>query len=305
MILNIFLLLLGLLILIKSSSITIDRAVKLSKLSGISQLAIGFIFIAVITSLPELSIGIISSLQGNGILSMGNLIGANISNLTLVLGSIAFIGFNLGKIYSRQIEQSVIITTAIAIFLIILGNAGFIFGIFCLAIFYIFSSSIAKVAIEVEVEGIKSLEIIKAVFHLLLAISFVIIAAYIVTNSSIALAESLGITESVIGATILAIGTTLPELSVSLAAARKRNISLAIGNIVGSMITNLTLILGVVSLINPIVFGHDIITALSFLIAVNLIFLLLAHRMKFGIREGVALLSIFILYLIIILGLMT
>jgi cation:H+ antiporter len=287
---------------VKSSSITIDNAVKLSNLSGISQMAIGFIFIAVATSLPELSIGIISSLQGNGILSFGNLIGANISNLTLVLGAIALVGFNLGRIYSVQIEQSIIITTAIAIFLIVLGRSDFVFGIFCLAVFYLFSSYIAKVAVEVEVKGLKSIEIIKAIFKLLLSISLVIISAYIITNSSIALADSLGIAESVVGATILAIGTTLPELSVSLAAVRKRNISLAVGNIVGSIVTNLTLIFGIVSVINPIALGHDVTTALYSLIAVNLIFLFLAYRMKFGTREGMFLLSVFILYLIILLS---
>ena len=299
MYLEISFLILGLTVLVRSSNITIDRAAKLSQLSGISQITIGFIFIAVITSLPELSIGIISSFQGEGILSLGNIIGANISNLALVLGLMALIGFNLGKIFSVQIEQGVIVTTIIAVFLLIFGEVNMGFGIFCLIAFYLFSRSIIRKGFVIYAvkKGIATFEIIKAAIHLLLAVILVIISAFVVTDSAIKIANLFGIAESLIGASILAIGTTMPELSINLAAVKKRNISLAIGDIIGSIITNLTLVLGVIAIINPIVFGSEIVFVLSSLVIINIIFLYLASRMNFGIRQGIFLLSIYAIYL--------
>jgi len=302
MILDILVLLLGIAVLVKSSSITIDKAARLSYLSGISQMVIGFIFIAVATSLPEFSIGVISSFEGTGLLSVGNLVGANVSNLMLVFGAMALIGFNLGKKFVTQIEKGIFITTMIAVFLIVLGGANATFGIFCIVIFYLFAKNVMKKGVVSDTEKpiSKTWVIFVTSLQLIIAIGVVVISAYVVTNSSIKIADFFSVSESVIGASILAIGTTLPELSVSVAAVRKKNISLAVGNVIGSIVTNLALILGVVALINPFTLEPGIYPALFMLIAVNVIFFFITKRSKFDISEGLILLSVYIIYLIIL-----
>ena len=295
----------ALIVLAKSSSITIEKAVKLSQLSGINQIAVGFIFIAVATSLPELSIAIISSLQGEGILSVGNLVGANITNIALIIGLASLVGFNLGKIFSARIEQAVIATAVIAFFMLVLGKISLVFGIFCVVLFYLFLSSVMKDGFVVGNgnDKIKILEKLKAAIYLLLAVSVVVISAFVVTDSAVKLSRILGIAESLIGATVVAMGTTLPELSVGIAAIRKRNISILVGDLVGSLVTNLTLILGIVAVINPLAIDKGIFAALASFIAISLVFLLLSYRMKFGFREGFILLSLYTIYLIVMFNL--
>ena len=301
MLLEVLFLIAGLVLLVKASDITINRATALSQLSGISQITIGFIFIAIVTSLPELSIGIISSIQGEGTLSLGNLIGADIANLALVFGIMSFIGFNMGKIYSVRLEQALILTAGIAFFIIILGEIGLAFGVFCLLIFYLFSSSVMKEGIVTPPEkGIKTIRIIRAALMLIASVSLVIVSAYIVTTYAIQISISLGIAESVIGATILAIGTTLPELSVNVTAIRKGNISLAIGDLIGSLVTNLTLILGLVAIINPLRIGFDIVFIAFFMMAINALFFAMARQMNFRYKQAIVLLGIYASYLILV-----
>lgn len=301
MLIEVLFLLAGLLLLVKASNITINRAAALSQLSGISQVAIGFIFIAIATSLPELAIGIISSVSGEGILSVGNLIGADIANLALVFGIMCFLGFNIGRIYSVRIEQALILTAGIGLFIIILGQIGIAFGVFCLLLFYLFSSSVMKEGVVTPTEeGIKTIKIVEAAGMLLVSVSLVIISAYIVTTYAIQISMYLGVAESIIGATILAIGTTLPELSVNVSAIRKGNISLAIGDLIGSLVTNLTLILGLVAIINPLTIGYNIVFIAFFMIVTNILFFAMAKRMNFGYKQGIALLGIYATYLILV-----
>lgn len=302
MILEVLLLLIGIVILVNFSNVTINRAARLSHLTGISQMAIGFIFVAVATSLPELSIGIVSSLKGTGLLSVGNLIGANVSNLLLVLGICSLFSLNMGKILRPQIELGIFMTSIIAAFLLMLGGADFIFGMFCLSIFFLFTSNIMKEGFVSDTERpfVKTWPIIVASFQLIVSVSAVILGAYIVTDSSIKIAGLFGVSESIIGATILAMGTTLPELSVCLAAVRKRNIPLAIGNIVGSIVTNMGLVFGIVVLLNPFVLDTGIYTALCMLLAANILIFILSIRMNFGIKHGLVLLSAYVIYLVVV-----
>ena len=184
--------------------------------------------------------------------------------------------------------------------MLILGNIYLDFGIFCLILFYLFSESVMKKGFvpSSEKKGIKSFEIAKATLQLIIAVSVVILSAYLVTHCAIELAKIVGIAESLLGASIIAIGTTMPELSINLSAIRKRNISLAIGDIIGSIITNMTLILGIVAMINPVTLGPNILFLLLTLIIINMIFILMANRMKFGIKEGIFLLSVYSIYIL-------
>ena len=288
----------ALLVLVKSSNATINSAVRFSALTGISQLALGFILISVATSLPEFSIAVLSSLRGEGILSLGNLAGANIANLTLIFGLMSFAGFNLGKIYSVKIDQAIIATSFIALYILVFGVADSTIGLFGIAVFYLFSATVMKEGFAASADaGIKTVETIKSLFYLMVSILIVLLSAHVVTDSAIKLSRLLGIAESVIGATVIAIGTTLPEMSVGIAAIRKGNVSLAVGDTIGSIVANMSLILGAAALLNPIALDFETAAILASLIAVNIIFLLLVYRMDFRRKEGIFLLSLFASYI--------
>ena len=299
MIINIILLFVGLVFLVKFSNFTIKNAVKFSYLTGISNMTIGFIIIAILTSLPEFTIGIISSFKGEGLLSIGNIIGANISNLALILGIVSLVGFHFKKNDAIQTQKILIVTTIIAVFMLILRTVNYVFGIFLLIMFYIFSKALIKDGIKVKerVGGLRSIESAKTLLYLIVSVTFVIVSAKIVTDSSISLAYGIGVAESVIGATILSIGTTMPELSIALAAVRKKNIELAIGDTIGSILANLTLVLGAVTLINPIITGYIEIAGFVMLILINLLFLFLTTQKSFGKNEGILLMATYAVYL--------
>lgn len=297
MLVDFLLLLAGIVVVAKFSSVVADAAVTLSRITGISKTVIGFIFIGLGTSLPELSIGVISSLENHGTLSVGNLLGANITNLTLILGLMAFIGFNIGNIYSLKLRQTLAATAGISFILIYMGSAGLLFGLFLLCIYYIFSTAIIKDGF-VAGEKTDTAEAVKAAIKLIVSVAIVVTAAYVTTETALRLAASLGVADSIIGATIISIGTTMPELGINVAAVRKRNISLAIGDTIGTIISNLALILGIVTMINPVVITADIIVLGIMSIAVCSFVYLLSLRQKFGIKEAVILVSMYIIYIL-------
>jgi cation:H+ antiporter len=285
----------GLAVVAKFSTVAVESAVKLSQITGMSKTLIGFIFIGLSTSLPELAVGVVSSLGNNGHLSAGNVIGANITNLTLILGLMAFTGFNLGKIFSRQLKDAIAVTTGIALILLFMGTATLLFGLFCVCLYYTSSAAIAKRGIAI---GDVNAESAKAAIRLLASVAAVVTGAYIVTNSAVTMSEMLGISSPILGATILSIGTTLPELSVNVAAVKKRNISLAVGDTIGTITSNLALILGVAIMINPISITRDILFLAAFLAAINSIVYVLAGRMTFWLKESLLLISLYVLYIL-------
>ena len=301
MILEIFFLILGLIILIKSSDIVIEKSIELSQLTKLSKLAIGFIFLAVVTSLPEFAIMIISSFEGNGILGIATLLGANIADIVLIFGVMTLFGsfMIIGKDFDR-IYHAILITSIIATFSLILGRVDITFGIFALFMFYLFSTYILKEGFPIggkEKPKLVTVEVIKCILMILGGIALVIISAKIVTDSAIAIANFFNVYQSLIGATIIPIGTTLPELAVCVTALKKLNIELAVGNIIGSLVANLALILGFGAIISTIAFDPIIKISIIFLLITNAVFLIMAKRENFGLTQGMILLLIYLSYL--------
>lgn len=301
-------LIIGLIILYKSSEYSIKYSVRLSKLMGITQLAIGFLLIAVITSLPELSIAILSSIEGEGLLSVGNLFGANIINMTLIFGIMAILTtVKAHKEDYKELIRTLSITSVVALVIILVGKINFLIGLFCIITFILFFYSIYKNNYKIRTKniaykGLKTVETIKTFFYTIGAILLVIISAKFVTDSAVTITQYFGVIESFIGATVIAMGTTLPELAISLTAIKRRNISLAVGDLIGSLVTNLTLILGVAALINPIIIGSLTIFLAIFMLITSMIFLFLTSAMRCSKLQGTILISIFIIYIISIIN---
>ncbi|MDI6722717.1 MAG: sodium:calcium antiporter [Candidatus Aenigmarchaeota archaeon] len=304
MIIPLILFIAGLAVLIKASDYTVRNAISLSRQSGISEIIIGFLFVAMGTSVPELSIAIISSANGHGILSLGNLIGANIAILALIFGFMALFGFAIQKERLMEINQSIIFAGIIAIFLVYLGTADAAFGIFSIILFYAFCLNIMREekAIEKRRKEKDKNRILITALYLAGSIALVIAGAELIVKSAVDIANTFGLAESVIGATILAIGTTIPELSVSIMALRRRDINLAIGDSIGSIVINIALILGIASIINPIAIDPAGRLALVSMLVISAIFLYFATHLKLKREQGIILIASYAIFLYLLLS---
>lgn len=303
-------LLVSLAILAKSSSVVVENAVKLSKFFGISQLAVGFLLLSVSTSLPELSVSVISSTAAKGAIAAGNVFGSNIANILLILGAGAFLyGLKIRKETLKDIALILVLTTVISLYIIfnssIRGQAlGALEGIILLLLFigYVVYVLRTKPIKENGINNVTKKEALYAFLYFSAAITIVLISSSFVVDSAVKLAKILNIAESFIGATIIAIGTSLPELSIDLQAIRKKHFGLALGDAIGSNMVNLTLVLGTAAIISPIhIILPVFIAALLFAVLANIVLLYFAavnkQLNKFG---GALFLLIYAFYIIVI-----
>lgn len=247
---QLFILLISLAVLVKSSDIVSDSASNIAQITGIGQLAIGFLMLSIITSLPELAVAIFSVRCGDTSIIVGTLFGSNIANIGLVLGITAVVSTSTMLISQDSLKKLALMMfapTLIPIMILLSPEAGRIAGVILLGIFALFCLYIVRSKTTTGVSKKKitqSRGLIKDLGIIIASLVAIIISANYVVDSAINIATTFRIDKLVIGATIIAVGTSLPELSVTLAAARKKHMDLALGNILGSCFTNLTLILG-------------------------------------------------------------
>lgn len=302
------LLLLFLYILAKSSSLVIDNAAKLARMLKIGQVGMGFLFIALATSLPEVAISVISSTAKQGALAAGNVFGSNIANILIILGVGAFLySFPVSRKNLKEIALVLLLSTLITIYIIFRSQvAGSSLGLFeGLLLLAVAGWYLLKSASKDEMpayESAKKLDVRNGAIYLVLFIISIIavaLSSMIVVASSLQLAEGLGLTESFMGATIIAVGTSLPELSIAIAAIRKKQYGLALGDAIGSCVANLTIVLGVAAVISPISVQLKVfMAALLFSIVANVVFLYIAAvKKKFGKLEGALMLSLYAFYI--------
>jgi len=297
-------------VLYKSSNIVVDKSVILARFFGISQLAIGFLLISVSTSLPELAVGISSSVAHEGGIMLGNVFGSNIADILLVLGLGAFLfGIRISATQRKEVGFIIMLTTAISAYILFTAvvsdpHLGRVEGAVLLGVFLAYSFYVmTKRKIE-DMDGIAMPHKREALFAFMwffAAVIGVIFSAGMAVDSAVLIANDLGIAKSFIGATIVAIGTSLPELSVGLAALKKRRYGLAIGDAIGSTITNLTLVLGAGAVIYPIALKtHVYIATFIFAIIANILLYHFAQDGKITKKEGASMLAAYVLFIIVI-----
>jgi cation:H+ antiporter len=229
---------------------------KLSKILGISEMSAGFIILSVSTSLPELMVSTISAASGNGGLGIGNILGANIADVTLVLGLALLISRRRRMIFNERVFENMIqflfVSSLIPLFILQTGQVNFLFGIILIILFVFFTIKMPKRVVGSEKIGKPNDEHKFLLFvKFALAVTGVVLASRLIVDHGVLIANSLGVPLSVIGATIVSIGTTLPELTTTVQAFRKKLFDVGLGNVIGSCITNLTLVLGLSSLFQP------------------------------------------------------
>ena len=315
MILNIFILILGFVILVKGADLFVDGSASLARLFKVSGLIIGLTIVALGTSAPELAVSTTAALSGSNEIALSNVIGSNVFNLLVVLGICAVISPvpTSKDIVKRDFPISLFATVLVFFFasgakLITSGNplnidpaleAGLFRRLFGIILLVLFVSYIILLIVEArrhpsEEEEEKKTTLGKCIFLILIGLAMVVGGGQAVVYSAKAIARDAGMSETLIGLTVVALGTSLPELVTSIVAARKKETELAVGNVIGSNIFNLLFILGVSTSIHPIGVNYASLTDLVILFFVSiLVFLFLLFRKKLTRIEGLIMLLLY------------
>ncbi|HRJ28476.1 MAG TPA: calcium/sodium antiporter [Cyclobacteriaceae bacterium] len=309
---NLVLLLAGFIILIKGADFLVAGASSIAKKYGVSNLAIGLTVVAFGTSMPELIVSLLAAINGQNDASFGNVIGSNNFNLLFILGL-------AGTIYPLVVQKSTVkfeipISLLAAGMLFILVNdelfrnensnsLGRIDSVVLLLFFVAFLGYVYKTMKNSTGEdagtNTKVYGMLMATGMVILGLGMLIGGGKLVVDSAISIAEHFGLSEKLVGLTILAAGTSLPELATSAVAAYKRNTDIAIGNVVGSNIFNLFFILGTTGLISPIPYNTALNLDIYVLVGstiVLMIFMFTLNRAKLDRWEAVILLLAYITY---------
>lgn len=263
---NILLIIAGFFLLIKGADILVEGSCAVAKKFHIPEIIVGLTIVSIGTSMPELMVSVTSAMDNLPDVALGNVVGSNICNLLLILGLSAVIRPIEFKKETKLVE--IPMTLVIIFTLFILGNngdvdkfitrpEGFILVILfiCFLAYTIFMAKFGNDFDEVEEkkeDESKSMSIIKSIFFIVAGIVALKFGGDFVVDSAVAIAQAIGISEKVISLTIIAIGTSLPELITSVTAAIKGDADIAIGNVVGSNIFNILLILGLSAAISPV-----------------------------------------------------
>lgn len=302
MTLDILLLCLGIIIVVWGADKFTDGASSVARRWNVSEMVIGLTIVAMGTSMPEFVVSFFSALEGKADMSIGNVVGSNIANVLLIVGMSALI---IPMAISRKILTRdvffVILSSLVLVALSCDGNVsrsdGFVL-LLCFGMYMIYSFYVARHNTDKEATDVTILSWAKTLIFLILGLVCLVGGGHMLISGASALAITCGMSERVVGLTILAVGTSLPELATSIVAARKGSKGLALGNAIGSNLFNVFFVLGTSAAIYPL--SIEGITLLDWLMFVGSAILLLIFG-KTGYRitkaEGTMMLAIYTLYL--------
>ena len=315
---SILLIIIGFVLLIKGADFLVDSSSNIAKRFHIPEIVIGLTIVSIGTSLPELMVSVKSAISGHSDMSVGNVIGSNICNFLLILGLASTIKPLTFKRETRLIEIPLCLAYTIIFALICNTGIGItrieaivLIVLFALFIIYTVIMGIKGEEFDKEDgeevkenETNKDFKMLKNILLIVVGIIALKFGGDLVVDNSVNLAEHFNISEQIISLTIVAIGTSLPELVTSVVAAIKGNSDISIGNIIGSNIFNMLLIMGVASLINPIVYNIAYNFEIVILIMASIVlalFPVIPPKNKMSRRNGILYLLLYIIYTIILL----
>lgn len=306
------LIIIGFILLIKGADILVDGSSAIAKKLHIPEIIIGLTIVSIGTSMPELFVSTTSAIEGHSDISIGNIIGSNICNLLLILGLSAIIRPVKFQKQTKIIENPMSIILTI-MFLIICNTEQYISraeGLILIILFIIFLIYTIMMGIRsqknmvlLELEDTKNISLIKNVSLIILGISILKIGGELVVDNAQEIARMLNVSEKIIGLTIVAVGTSLPELVTSVTAAIRGESDIAIGNIVGSNIFNMLLIIGLAAIIQPmnynITYNYQMIVLFIGMILMT-IFPFVKPKNKLSRIEGVIFVILYLINLIVL-----
>ncbi len=291
----------GLIFLVKGSDIFIDGAASLARKKGISEHTIGLTLVAFATSVPELFVSVFAASTGKSDIAIGNVVGSNMANICLVL-AISTIIMSLKT--SKMVKQNTLIMLGVTLLLYLFILAGHdvnrMEGIVFLLIYVAFLVYIFKFSEEAELDMPKkatgaSLE--KDLGSIVIGLIGVTLGANLLIDSAVEMASRANISEVIIGLTIVSIGTSLPELASSVTAASKGKHGISIGNVIGSNILNIVLVLGTTAVIAPVSVGTTVVNSTMPLLILISVFMLVMVRKDLRKELGYGLLVVYAFFL--------
>ena len=303
LIIQIILLLVGFLFLIKGSDFFVEGSSSIASILKIPTIIIGLTIVAFGTSAPEAAVSITSSLTGNNAMAVSNVIGSNLFNILLIIGLCALLNeLKIGeKLLKIDLPFLIAITALVSGFIVIGWNVSRIEGIILLALiigYVIYLVITAKKGKEADRVEKAKLTPLKSIIYIIVGFIGIVLGGNFVVDSASYIAITFGMSETLVGLTIVAIGTSLPELVTSLTALKKDENELIIGNVVGSNIFNLLFVLGSSSAISPIALNPNMMfDILLMLFVTSLCFIFAKTESKFDKKEGFILTALFITYM--------
>ncbi|MBO6141555.1 MAG: calcium/sodium antiporter [Ruminococcus sp.] len=268
------LLIVGFVLLIKGADFFVDGASSVAGILKVPSVIVGLTIVSIGTSCPEAAVSISAGLSGNADISLGNVIGSNLFNLLMVIGICAIVKPvpSPKDILKRDMFWNIAVSVLMLVFMIGLTVARYE-GIILLAGIVTYIAVLVRSALKnnVEDEGLKIIPIWLSIIYIIGGAAAIIFGGDLVVDNASKIAEAFGMSKTLVGLTIVAIGTSLPELVTSIVAARKGNSGIAIGNAVGSSIFNILFILGIASSLSPIKVDKDLLVDAAILIGVSVI----------------------------------
>lgn len=300
---------LGLILLIKGGDWVLEGAVLFSLRLNIPKIIVGMTIVSFATSAPELIVSINAALNGYPDLAVGNIVGSNIANLALVLGIVVFITpIKIEKVFYKYDWPAMILVTLLFYFslksdysLSLFESVLFIIVLIAYLIFLIFYQK-SRVNDQEELNVDKSMKYLKILSLIIFGGFFLWLGSEVLIKGSISLATKLGISERIIGVTIVAFGTSIPELSTSIVAIINKEQNISLGNLIGSNIFDMLGVIGITGILSPIVISDIGLIDSDLIWMLSLAFLILPlvffpNKMKFGRIEGVILLLFYAFFI--------
>lgn len=302
-------LLVGFVLLIKGADFFVEGSSTVAKKLRIPSIIVGLTIVAMGTSLPELAVSTTASLAGNNAIAISNVVGSNLFNLIVVCGSCAL--FAPLAISKDILKKDFPIAIGCGVLLLVMGIIGMevcrIDGIILSVLFITYISILVRAALKARAnskdeENVgKTIPVWLCIIYIVGGIAAIKFGGDFVVDGAVTIAGKLGLSENLIGLTIVAVGTSLPELVTSIVASRKNEVEMAVGNVLGSNVFNILLILGVAGTISPMTFIMENIIDIVILTAASLLIYLFSWtKERIDRKEGIVMLLMYASYLVYI-----
>lgn len=310
-------LVIGFVLLVKGADSFVEGSSSIAKKFHVPSIIIGLTIVAMGTSLPEAAVSVTASLANQNTLAVSNVVGSNIFNLMVVIGLCAVM--TPVAVQRETLKRDFPFSVICAILLLILGFIGpmvlgHVDGVIFLVLFAGFLVIMIRSALKAnkagmvssseEIEAAEQMKVMslpKSLIFIVIGAAGIIIGGDVVVNSASNIATTLGMSQTLVGLTIVSIGTSLPELVTSIVAARKNEVDMALGNAIGSNIFNILMVLGIAAAISPIPFLMENIIDIVILLAFSLIVWVFAWtKQKLGRAEGAIMVILYAIYVIYI-----
>lgn len=306
-IIQLALLALGFVLLVKGADWFVEGASKVAEKFGIPQLVIGLTIVAIGTSLPEAAVSVSAALKGSAEITIGNIVGSNIMNVLLILGITSAI--KPIAVQKSTVRYELPFVIAVSALLFGLGYIDHVVGrtdgiilwglLICYLVYLLRMAKKGENAQEETPEGDKPMPVWKMIVLIIVGGVMIVIGSDVAVDAATALARIFGMSERLIGLTIVAFGTSLPELVTSATAAVKGKVDIAVGNIVGSNIFNILFVVGTSALITPVAYAANFfVDSIVCIATVVLLWVLVVKNKRLGRMGGVCMLACYAAYFV-------